>query len=79
MTVRAIYNIKMNSFILVPAATVGSLSHLMQMKQITVCSAYLKAVLGQNRQKAEQGKSEEATPALYFCVIMHLVDFGLSS
>lgn len=37
MTVKPIYNIKMNKLILAPAAMVGSLPRLMQTNQINIC------------------------------------------
>lgn len=54
MTVKAIYNIKMNRLILAPAGVVGSLSRLMQMNQIAVCfEGYLK---GENTDSKQQKK-----------------------
>lgn len=68
MTVRAIYNIKMNSLTLAPDGIVGSLSRLMQMRQITVW-------LLKERKQDKVGEEK----ASWLSVVIHLVDFSLQA
>lgn len=78
MTVRAIYNIKMNRLILAPAAVVWSLSRLMQMNQISVC---LEAILRQNTEclLLQKQRTDLIQAFCYILVVIHLVDFSLQA
>lgn len=76
MTVRAIYNIKMNRLILAPAGVVGSLSRLMQMNQNTALRKYLKA---KHTVRTESALCSRNVAQSFGCVlvVIHLVDFSL--